>query len=473
MVLAILGIAYVMFHLLTLERSPLPGFDEVFFADLTRSLQNEGKMMLRMSFMDMHVNSEVLTYGPVYFYLEAFITDFLGWGIIQFRLLNFLAGFLLFVVFYKISKSIGLQKYHVILLVVLLATDTALNANIHCGRMDSVALLFFSFALYLFYLPQDPSLKRGFLSGLLFAASFLTTARVGFFLLVLPLGFFLQMDKTREVKALFLYYLSSFFGVILPVIIWIYFKFGDLPSYVENYYFSRDPSLSQMTGILHLPAWYQWPAASVWLVSFVFICVSRLRTKPILLNAIAFLPLLYMVFIKGGYTVYLMPFVYLTVVYLSETTRNQAVRIGLALLICINIGIFSIKAYVIQTDWAARDPRPFDTYFSSLAIEGKPVLASFQYYYAVTSKDNQFISNDRRRFITPNILNEKRIEHALISKTKYEEEKQFFEELGFVKQSEFNSSRGVEKDPPLISRLIRRMQLDILWNYDGVYLKRM
>ena len=80
-----------LWHFWALPYSPLPWFDETFFASITHSFINGSGFQLAVC--PLQSNGEpVLLYGPVYFLLTGLITKTLGFGLFSFRLANLLGA---------------------------------------------------------------------------------------------------------------------------------------------------------------------------------------------------------------------------------------------------------------------------------------------------------------------------------------------------------------------------------------------
>jgi hypothetical protein len=98
--LLIIGIfIVVVLSTITLSKSPLPWYDEIFFADVTNNLIKSGKLELNV--IASKEGSPVYIYGFLYFLIQKYLAFDLGISMLQFRLVNFISGilvvFLLFV----------------------------------------------------------------------------------------------------------------------------------------------------------------------------------------------------------------------------------------------------------------------------------------------------------------------------------------------------------------------------------------
>ncbi len=487
------GFFWILYHFITLSRSPLPYFDEAFFASITRSLQDEGLLMLKMSTVPRFENEEVLFYGPVYFYIQLFITNIIGWGIFEFRLLSLLCGFGIVTVIMLIAKSLSIKRGGFITLFYILIFDPELNANMHSARMDSLALLTFLLGIYMFFFSRLKSLPSAFLAGLFLAVSLLTTPRIGFLFLILPVGFFIELyisqrkdSKILKPKSLpyniLIKYIITLIIIIVPFLLWVILKAGGIEKYLSE--FQNNPGLNVFIKYFNVPKFYLLPAFGLYiiitLVALLFIL--RNRDESVSLNwrcvPLLIVPLIYIIFIKGGYFVYAMPILYLGVIYLVlnifkiEGLINKWSRKVFFLLVMgilfINLAIIGFKSLYLVEFWEARNPHFFETYFESKKINKQNILASHQYHYVVADQ-NQYISNEDNRDLNANKADKLQIRFAFITTKAYNREPEYFKSLGFRKIEKFEI---MEPANSFLAKLLSKMPLDVLQTYEGFFLQR-
>lgn len=495
------GILWVIYHIITVERSPIPNFDEAFFASMTRAVQDEGTLMLRMSTRPINEANEMWLYGPVYFYMQALIIEIIGWGIWQFRLLNLVSGILLIAIIIAIAKKLLIARYHLIVAFLLLITDPAINANMHSGRMDSLAMLLFTVGIYFFFFPPDSSKIYTVLAGCFYSLAFLTTPRTGFLLLLLPIGFVLEtfwslrdhgnsgkllLRIMKVMHVLILRYAIPFIIIITPFFLWVQFRIGGIKTYIG--FFSEYQDLAPLYKIFNLPAFYQLPTIGIWMLAILVVggllmlrkqlnCKVNLDHIDRRLVFIVILPVLYVLFIKGGYSVFLMPWVYLSLIYISGYLSINLVPFwGRSILnyacigiLILNTAIFGIKSITIATSWKARDPAHFANYFEKINLKEQNILASFPYHFVI-SNNNRFISNDSHRELSLEKANNLNIQHAFITSQYYAQDKQYFDKLGFELVDSFSFKENLRGS--ILIGFLDKMPLDILWDTDGVHLQR-
>ncbi|TRU02504.1 MAG: hypothetical protein EWV61_10675 [Microcystis aeruginosa Ma_AC_P_19900807_S300] len=487
------GFFWILYHLITLSRSPLPYFDEAFFASITRSLQDEGLLMLKMSTVPRFENEEVLFYGPVYFYIQLFITNIIGWGIFEFRLLSLLCGFGIVTVIMFIAKRLSIKQGAFITLFYILIFDPELNANMHSARMDSLALLTFLLGIYMFFFSRLKSLPSAFLAGLFLSISLLTTPRIGFLFLILPVGFLLELYASMRrgskisLPKLFPYsilikYTITFIIIIVPFFLWIFLKAGGIEKYLSE--FQNNPGLNVFIKYFNIPKFYLLPAFGLYvmiiLVTILFTRKNRDQHTSFNWKIIPLLivPLIYIIFIKGGYFVYAMPVLYLSVIYLifniikikgliNKWSSKVLVSFVIGILF-INLAIFGFKSLYLIQFWEARNPDFFESYFESKRISKENILASHQYHFVVANK-NHYISNEDNRDLNANKADKLQIKFAFIATKAYEREPEYFKSLGFREIERFKIK---EPKNSYLGKLLSMIPLDVLQSYEGLYLQR-
>lgn len=487
------GSLWILYHFITLSRSPIPNFDEAFFASITRSLQNDGLLMLKMSTYPRFENEEVLFYGPVYFYLQMFITNCIGWGIFEFRLLSLLCGFGIVAVVMLIARSLSIKGGGFIVLFYILIFDPELNASMHSARMESLALLNFLLGIYLFFFGRLKSIFSALLAGLFLAVSLLTTPRIGFLFLIIPIGFFIELNASKDSDTgnrstkflpftVFIKYAITFIIITVPFFLWVILKAGGIEKYLSE--FQNNPGLNTFIKYFNIPRFYLLPAFGIYaiIVIVTFFLSFRKRNQYSKLNwriiPLLTVPVIYIIFIKGGYFVYAMPILYLGVMYLIshnvkiEGLINKWGRITFSLLVIgilfLNLSIFGFKSLYLFEFWESRDPNFFESYFDNKRISKENILASHPYHFTV-SKQNQYISNEDNRDMNAYKADKLQVKFAFITTKAYEREPAYFKSLGFREIERFKVK---EPKNSFLGELLSKMPLDVLQSYEGVFLQR-
>lgn len=443
----------------------LPWYDEVFFADITHSLVVNNTLTLNMLLSPV----EASVYGPVYFYTQKVIIYFLGFGMWQFRLLNLASGIALLIIFLTIAKKLNISKLNICILIALIAFDSRFLFNMSGGRMDLFALALFMGGWLLFRNTAKRTYMVIVIAGLLSSLSFLTTPRIGFYFLVYILIFILEFTKSNNRNKIFIQFLVFGFAVLAPVLIWIFYSFGNLTSYV-NYVFNN-PAIANHFGSSIFPVKYQIPLIILWFLSGVFVFRSKGNILNPLLVALFSLPFFHLVFIKevGPYSAMMMPFIYSGIVIgvNSMPVKKLSVIPGI---IAVYMFLFSLSsAFNNIASVEFTNPDSFNTFFRSQGIINTNVLADFPYYYFVTENDNRFISFfNNKTELTANNLNKYNIGFAVITKENFNNNSDFFKELGFNTIEDFST----KKDESFFYKIALSLGKNIRIGYDGFVLKR-
>ena len=92
----IIVVFWIMYHISTIPISPLPNYDEVFFASISNEYQNTGLLNLKAGTLPGENSIEVLEYGPIYFLLQGLVISKFGLSITSARSISLICGILLF-----------------------------------------------------------------------------------------------------------------------------------------------------------------------------------------------------------------------------------------------------------------------------------------------------------------------------------------------------------------------------------------
>ena len=79
--LVFLLIIYLVYHLLTLNVSPLPWYDEVVFNSIAHSFAHDGTFFCKVGPLAME-GKQIVVYGPVFFVSSGILESIFGMGII-------------------------------------------------------------------------------------------------------------------------------------------------------------------------------------------------------------------------------------------------------------------------------------------------------------------------------------------------------------------------------------------------------
>jgi len=322
LLLSILGI----WHLWSLLYSPLPWFDETFYASITKSLL-EGKGFLLEVCPIQTEGKEVLTYGPIYFLLTGLSFTLFGFGVFQFRIVALVFAALSIYIFSKILKQLSVNKSISRLFILLLAFDVIIIQNGHSGRMDMVAL-FFALTAWWGYFKSQTHIKHLWLMSITGVVAVLTTPRIAviiFPLFIYALIYFVKSKNWQRISII----------TIPPVLIysvWIVFAFGSITGFIEHFSTpvteSNEPAnniFSYLGGNLYVP-FYQWPLILTALISSAILLFNKNKSQTLLLLSLPVFTFYIVVADTGAYSALIMPFWYLIVALaLANFSANKKI----------------------------------------------------------------------------------------------------------------------------------------------------
>lgn len=401
-------ILIALWHLWSLTYSPLPWYDETFFASITKALiEGNG---FNPEICPIKTNGrEVLTYGPIYFLLTSASTKIMGMGIFSFRIINLLFGALSIVLFYNIQKKVGVSPIFRQIVTLLIIFDVIFLQNSHSGRMDLVAL-FFALWAYLAYFSKE-NIQRNILMAATASLALLTTPRIA--VLVVPLFLYALAQSIIHKK-----WQTAGILSLLPLLIysiWIFYAFGS-PGEFISYYIGGGGTNDTETnnnlmrfigGNLYLP-FYQWPMIVSGGLAATYLLIHRSYKEPVFLCLLPIFFFYVLVLDTGAYSAIVVPFWYLLVAmglqyfFTAEKNRSHSPRLvkaipGLliSLIFVFNTGIFVLKSITIAGTLPERNPAPLDQWLDKHLPEGDKVVGDDRYYYACIKKKCQFQYIDR------------------------------------------------------------------------------
>lgn len=372
----------------------LPWFDEVFMSNISSSFLRDGKLNLTLALNGNE--SEILTYGPLTFWVQSTFFSVFGESFLVGRMVNVLFGFGLFILIYnwlKKEQTISTAR----LLLLFLLTDMAILTSLLCGRLDFISIFLFSIGLFLFV--KKRTSVAIILSGLLFAAAYLSTPRIGIYLVGFVPFFVIESISQKNFKKNIIDYGLMFTAFIIPVALWIFIKFGNLDAYFTQY--TENPLIVEhVGGTSFLPKMYQ----IIPLALIVLLILYKWKNKiniPQYIWLLIFIIFLHLAFIKevGPYSGMIMPFVYIVLAVLIDRSLLQKFKVmqyGIALYLLAMIGIFMLKAAIMTATFSQRSPAGYANKISEkidLSNQTK-VLADYKFYYILKDSNVDFKSLD-------------------------------------------------------------------------------
>lgn len=479
--LAAVILVYAAYHIATLKISPLPWFDEVFFASVAQSWAEDRSFEL-LSAPFFLGGKELLTHGPVYFVLAGTMFELFGFGIIPYRMINLISGFIILYLFYRLMKDhLKLTPLLCAMGAGLLALDTVYNMSMHNGRMDIFALLFMLTAT-LCMVQSGPQrdmrtvLLYAILGGTAGTIAILASPRTGFFFL--PLAIILIVRAFRKQEEAHWYAIAGWgVPVVLLILAWFLYAFDGVQDMIAHY----EVYSVMVTGGVQLPV-YQYPLIGLVVASLIgtaFYNYRLLFTELNLLILSSTLLFNTIVFDTGAYSVMIVPFYYLLIMQVGARTEFPLTKVRMALvtlLLLMNLGIFSFKGFAVLGTWHERNPEPVHAFIDQHIPEGANVIAEEQFYYGVIQAgadfhfSNRLLSTEEREVY---LREEFDYDYLIISEVLYRNNPGFFKlfdkqaELEKVAQYRYEGERS-----DLVQAILDMAGFDILTSFDGRVYRR-
>ena len=388
----------ILLGFFTIKISPLPWYDEVDFSSITYSYSNNKTFFCSANDLYFPVKGkEVLYYGPVYFVLNSAITKLFGFGILQSRLLNFLAAIVCIYLFIKLSERLSGGKWTATgkaLFALLILSDYTYLQDMHSGRMDLLALMFVLAGLLLADISSKRIWLHFLLSGILIAVGLLTTPRVYF--LVLPYYSYLlyMYFKTRR-NDLLGGIVCAGVAACLVYLAWIVLKFGGIKGYISYINAPATVFDNAAGGFFMLNTNitpYQWVS---YCLLFLVLAMAAWKNYRVLLqpeNTTALATIVLFLLLGGGSLIYMSlisGFIYVVVVGVGSRLSRWGNGV-IALLLVFNVGLIGYKYFVVLRDCNGRSSEKLAGWMSHAIAPGSKIVADDKYYYAVTGGRSQF-----------------------------------------------------------------------------------
>lgn len=396
---------FAVIQVITLDKSPLPWFDETFFASIAHQWSLNGNLTPQVA-----IFQEVKLYGPIYFWLTGISFKLLGFSIFSFRLVNLLSGIgvvwmsgLIIKQITTNSKTNGQTLASKTLLKwwwVLLLTDPLFYLVLHEGRMDLMTLFWALSSIYVL-LPfltktqnQDKLIGRFILSGFLVTVAALTTPRVGF--IFVPFSMLLLWRCRRK------FYLFIIWGITIVGLyaIWVFTAFGNIDTFIA-YYTGNNPFANISMTAQYLGGFGYIPRQSYPLIiSAILGLIVIILQKPVkilhpyvwiaLVSIGLFYPLIHD---YGQYSIFIIPFYYFFIFYglsIKVLHFKNLMLYPLLFLLVLNVGYFTLKNLQVLASWEQRKPATATQFIQKHIHKGARVVGEPMYFYAVHQVGGQY-----------------------------------------------------------------------------------
>ncbi len=398
-IIFLLTLIIVSIQIYCIEFSPLPWFDETFFASITHSLLKSNTLVPSIC-SDALNNKQLLIYGPIYFYITKFSFLTFGFGIWQFRIVNLISSFIAIYLILLIKNQISNQvksKFDNSFWFMYILLDIYLNFNIQGGRMDMLVLTFALLGIYTFNLAfQKQNSYFYIFSGIAWSFSFLTSPRIFFIAIAFGIALFILFLR-KKIRY------SDIFMIAIPFIIhyslWIFYC-GGIIEYIKIYSTNLDNVNSSertlsnfIMGNFFVPT-YEIPLL---LTFVVFLIYSFKKHLYFFKNFNIFLFITSIIFFyilikdTGPYSVFILPFIYILLIIFYEKYPNlKWLKFLLLCIGLINITFFTLKTTQIILTSKYRNSELASNFVKKHIPRGSKVIGDELYFYANIKNGNQF-----------------------------------------------------------------------------------
>ncbi len=390
-----------LFHLFSLSISPLPWFDETYFASMAMHFSETGEFMAPIGPLIDYYYPQSKAYGPGYFLVLSGIIRTFGLGITQIRFPGLAFGFLFVFVVFKILQQQKVSFRLSVAAAVLLVFDVIFVQSIHSARMDSMALFFAGSGIFFELRALKTKRLYDFVyCGIAFGLALLTTPRIAVCLIgpcLVLLGYFIKDLSPKSFLQGFIVLMS----VALLYSIWVFWGFGGY-SEAWQYFFGKPREViaaqnladSYIGGNLFLPVFQKPSIALAIILALAGLLNAKIRRHPLFLICLINIPAFYLLVADTGiYSILNMPFVYLLMALSLKEISLPGKLNPLWVLIpvfLINFGIFCVKNLIVWTFANQRNAETVLTEVKKRIPKGSRVIGDDCFFYVIVQSGSDF-----------------------------------------------------------------------------------
>ncbi|GHB41322.1 ArnT family glycosyltransferase [Mongoliitalea lutea] len=373
-------ILLVIWHFLTLPISPLPWFDEVYFADMTNSLSVSKNLAFTLA--PQFFSGNQLSYGPIYFILQYIPAQVLGLNPTTFRLLNLISGLLI------VWLSHRFLKFNPLILILFLLSPLFIQ-NSHSGRMDLLSVLFCLVGYFPFFQGKALNLKSSIWVSFWFSIAVLTTPRVAFLFPGVYVYFLKNISQNPRKKIELIFYsFLPFACVIGSFLSWSFFTTGSSLYVIQE--IISDSSTSEHVGVSFIRGHLEDILSLLLIIALILSVVKKNVTAKLFVALVNYL--FFSLFVKeiGPYGAMVVPFILIGIN--SSFLESKIIRIGVLGCIAVFLSVFFLKNLVIFSSYDQRNTKGINNFVQSSLESNKVVIAPFVFYYSLVKNNNQLVS---------------------------------------------------------------------------------
>lgn len=379
-----------------------PWFDEVVFADISKSVSSYGKFTLDILPLST-AGKEVVFFGPVFFYMQAQLIKLVGLTAFSFRLPVYIFGVLSALVLSRIVRIFTGSKLAGRAFILLFLTDFLMAGSLSCGRMDMVALLPVSVSLIAIIYPLEKKANIGitvlscFISSFLFCLAMLTTPRsmLLYLLLLVPLYRLSKIGVSeKRILIIVIPALHLLISFSIPYIFWYYPRIGSLPDIVRYLSPSARTQLSFGYTEVNINS-LAWAAIAVVFIGVAVI--KKVRPNAIIIGSLATSLCYISIVIPWSFHHGTIVPVLILIAVTSACSLYKAGIKKLPVFLVATIGLVNLlftsaKYFIILIDLSSRRTEALDAVIRKYVPEGSKVIGDYAYYYAIQNNHCSFRS---------------------------------------------------------------------------------
>ncbi|GIV39101.1 MAG: hypothetical protein KatS3mg033_0901 [Thermonema sp.] len=354
---------YVAWHMWTLPYAPLPWFDEVVFASISRHWIESASLVPGVTSAALH-GLPFKIYGFVSFTIHGISMQLLPLPL-GYRLPTFLFGCLLLLL---CRHLFGLPWW----MLLVFSLDPFLQLSMHEGRMDLEAV-FWSLSAWYFLGRTGESRHSSWMAGVMALLAILTTPRS--FVLLLPPAFIaLRRGEWR-------FFLPLCGGYAL----WVLWAFGSPRAWLNHYLYDFALLKNYVGNSGYVPRHEYLLIGSVCLSAVLYFAGRRrLPKEPLFVASVSSILTFYLVvFDYGPYSVFILPLYYYLLFFFLQAANKRLRSLVLGCLLLFNLGYTFAKQVQVFMSLPMRDYRSFHAFVCRHIPPGSKVVSEPMPYYAL------------------------------------------------------------------------------------------
>ncbi|UTW62518.1 right-handed parallel beta-helix repeat-containing protein [bacterium SCSIO 12741] len=379
-------LVYSAYHLITLNFTPTPWFDEEIMLSLSKSFMDSGELNLELAPYFPYSQNYHL-YGPLYFWCTSTLMTWFGIGVFQYRLTGLLFGIAAVLVFRQIVRHrFSVEKSNLFALLFML--DPIFQNNLHEGRMDSMAIFFVGASFWpLLHFEKHSKNKWILLSAILALLALLTTPRSAFFLFFIAIYLFYSTPWRMAL----IWSLTLIVGY-LP---WVFWAFGSVPQFIS--YYTDFNALFHSFSLLENP-WIPMLSIPMMVIAFLQLALSwksktfaDLKDKGIVFFCLTAIVCFHLLVKGGNYVVFVIPLYAMLILSLVQENKRLS-YLAPILLIISHLGISAAK--LINLDFGTpKKHQELVDFVGQYIPPGSRTVGPEKFYYAALTHELEYQSS--------------------------------------------------------------------------------